>query len=614
MIGPKPIHTQINSASSGTAVSVNTPLRIQEGDFILLVMNVNDVPTITDNNGNYAFSSFTETNYSGFSGRVKIFYRFATASEPSNYNFTLSGSKRWAVICTAYRYVDEDNPFNVSPESLMNVGAGIGPKTLRMMVTKKNVLGITFAAIDTNINPFTTPADHEYTLIATLANQALSMSYRLISIDPPINFPSVNWVLSGSLSWATVQFALNPARTPLVQKHFIYRVFADGAYVATWTKEVLSEPRFKATINGGSGEMIIELGRRFDDFGEDVDVKLNNKVECWVVDKDTPNGSLLYCGYISGYKPSVQEAEEKVEITVLGYIAELQRTILRDASGNTSIAYNSYDPSHILKDVIDKYRALGGSINYSPNSIQNTNTTVSYTFNTNTIKECLDKIIELCPEGWYWRVDPDSTIYLQPKNIMADHEFTLGLDVENLETFRRVEDLTNRVLFIGAGNPALFRKYENTGSQDTYGLYEKKIVDQRVSTVATAQIMAEREINSKKDPEIRSRFTIIDNNGPKDNGYNIESIKPGQTLKVKNLKSAIRTITLWDVALWDVDVWDQTLETSAADVIQILSVDYTPDSIDIEASSRLPQIAKRIEDVQRNLEVTQVVNNPVAPT
>lgn len=401
-----------------------------------------------------------------------------------------------------------------------------------------------------------------------------------------------------------------------LQKTYYYKIYdaTTGTYVTSWTKEVLSEPSFRSIINGGPGALVVRLARAFDSFGEDSDVKLNNRVECYAVDNDTPLGTLIYSGYISGYKPIVKIDKEYVEVTVFGYMAELERMILTDGSGNTTIVYNSYDPSDILKDVIDKARVLGCHINYSATSIMRTNTTVSYTFNTNTIKECLDKIIELTPLGWYWRIDPTNTIYLANKNIYADHTFSLGLEVENLETYRRIEDLINRVLFVGGGAPPLYRIYENTSSQTAYGLYTKKIVDQRVTVVATAATIANRQIDAKKDPEIRSLFTIIDNSGPSDRGYDIETVRPGQTLKVKNLRSDVAAISLWDVAFWDTDVWDQTLATSAADVIQILSVAYTPDSINIEASSRLPEIAKRIEDVQRNLESSQTVDNPVAPS
>lgn len=410
-------------------------------------------------------------------------------------------------------------------------------------------------------------------------------------------------------------YTVSPQETKQqINKHFFYRVYDANQYVDTWTKEVTSEPSFRNTLNGGPGELIITLARSFDDFGEDVDVKLNNKVECYCVDKDSPNGQLIYSGYISGYRPRLNQASEYVEITVFGYVAELQRMILRDGSGNTTLTYNSYDPADIFKDVIDKYRSIGGSLNYSSTSINRTNTSVSYTFNTNTIKECLDKILELCPEGWYYRISPAGIVTLSYKNILADHGFTIGLDVMELDTFRRIEDVTNRVLFVGGGSPALFRKYENTGSQGTYGLYEKKIVDQRVTVAATAATIAQRELDARNAPEIRSTFKIADNNGPTSRGYDIESIMVGQTLKVNNLRAAVRTNTYWDVGYWDEDVWDQTLTASAADVIQILSTEYRVDHIIIEASSRLPQIAKRIEDIQRNLETTQMVNNPSAPS
>jgi len=428
---------------------------------------------------------------------------------------------------------------------------------------------------------------------------------------------SADWILTCYRNQLTPQsfYAVADQEIGLpVEKYFYYKIYDQNIYVTTWTDEVITEPSFRQTINGGVGELNITLVRPFDDFGEDVDVKLNNRVECYVVDKDEPSGLLLYSGYISGYKPVISKESERVEITVLSYVTELQRMILTDASGNTTLTYNSYDPSNILRDVIDKYRARGGSLSYTPTSIKNTNTLASYTFQANTVKECFDKIIELAPVGWFWRVDSDGKVYFSNKNLAADHAFTLGLDVENLETFRRVEDLVNRILFVGAGSPALFRKYENTGSQASYGLYEEKIVDQRVSVVASAALISNREIDTKKDPEIRSLFTIIDNNGPRNRGYDIESVKPGQTLKVNGLRASTRTVSLWDVAFWDTDVWDQTLTTSAADVIQIQSVDYTPDSINIQASSRLPQIAKRIEDVQRNLEVTQSTEVPTAPS
>lgn len=419
--------------------------------------------------------------------------------------------------------------------------------------------------------------------------------------------------------WGTsygAQLTLTTSALVNIHKHYFYKVFdaESNALVDIWSDDVISDPKYKSVLNGGSGELMIRLARAFDEFGEDVDVKLNNKVEMWCVDKDAPNGVRLFSGYISGYMPVVKSSTEYVEVTVFDYSAELERMILRDGDGNTTITYNSYDPSNILKDVIDKYRALGGNLGYSGSSIMDTGTTVSYTFNTNTVKECLDKIIELCPVGWYYRIDPDGYVYLASKSSTADHAFTIGLDIEELETFRRAEDIVNRVVFTGGGNPPLYIVEENTASQNSYGLYERKLVDERVTVTATARTIASRIVSQQKDPEIRSTFLIVDSQGVGARGYNIESIKPGQTLKVENLKTTTRTPSLWDVSQWDVEVWDQSISLSAADVIQILSTSYDPDSITIEASSRLPKVAKRIEDINRNLQNAQTVNNPSAPS
>jgi len=84
-------------------------------------------------------------------------------------------------------------------------------------------------------------------------------------------------------------------------------------------------------------------------------------------------------------------------------------------------------------------------------------------------------------------------------------------------------------------------------------------------------------------------------------------------MKIENIKGSTKTYSRWDQFTWDTDVWDATLTTSAADVIQILAFDYNPDAMRIEASSRLPEVAKRIEDIERNLVQNEVRDNPSSP-
>ena len=426
------------------------------------------------------------------------------------------------------------------------------------------------------------------------------------------NSPSTFYSISNEIAYGN-----------FTKKRFVYKVYDGATYKATWSDEVLNEPQFRNVINGGPGEIIIRLNRGFDSFGEDVDVKLNNRVELWISDRQYLNGHLLYKGFISGYRPVFQGNIEFVEITVLSYVFELGYYILRTGAGVTTIEYSNdtkvggWDPAEILRDVIDKYPAHVRTLNYSATSIQDTNTTVSYTFKANTVRECIDKIIELAPIGWYWRIDPDSLIYFEPYNATSDHSFTIGTHINQMETWRRIEDVVNQIYFTGNSTEAgtgLYRVYQNAGSISSYGRHAIHMVDGRVTLSTTADTMANRTINNKKDPEIRTRLTILDDNGDLENrGYDIESIKPGDTMKIRNIKGSVKTLSLWDQFVWDVDIWDQTLTTTAADVIQILQIEYHLDSLVLEASSRTPEIAKRIEDIQRNLVQNQTVNNPITP-
>jgi len=421
--------------------------------------------------------------------------------------------------------------------------------------------------------------------------------------------------------------SLSPSKSPSISpsispsfalKTFEYRIFDSNTYVTTWTDEVLSEPYFRMTINGGAGEMVVRLSRTFDNFGEDNDVKLSNKVEVWCFDCEAPNGTLLYCGYISGYRPVLDGASEYVEVTLLPYIAEMSELMLREPSGDTLISFSSVDPSSVFKQIIDYYREDGGTINYTASSIDDTNTTITYNFNCYTVKEALDKAIELTPENWYWFVDANNILYLKLSNMTtATHNFYIGKHLSYMETWRRAEDLINRVYFVGGdigGGELLYRMNDNDASIASYGIRAEKKVDQRVTSTTTADIMANRLINSRKDPEIRTTAIIVDNNGSNALlGYDIESIKPGDTMIIRNLQYGAKTITLWDIAQWDVDVWDQTLAYAAASIIQILTVEYSPNQVRIEASSRLPEIPKRMEDIYRNLEDTQVLNVGATP-
>src|SRR5258708_7296297 len=114
-----------------------------------------------------------------------------------------------------------------------------------------------------------------------------------------------------------------------LKKSYIYKVYsAAGVYIKTWAgSDVVSEPNYAQDLNSPGNEMAVILARPADSFGEGTDIDLRNKVQVYVVDNDLPNGQLIFQGFISNYQP-VYGANERIEITLLGYGAELDQFVI----------------------------------------------------------------------------------------------------------------------------------------------------------------------------------------------------------------------------------------------------------------------------------------------
>lgn len=398
------------------------------------------------------------------------------------------------------------------------------------------------------------------------------------------------------------------------EKAYLWKIYdSAGNFITTW-KDVISNPEFSWEINGGFSELVVDLARSVFSFGENSDVDYGNQLKLYVFDRDSgENGTLIYSGFISRYEPVMEGSKESVRITFLGYWSETNMYMLENGSGDTQLAYNSNGPEDILKAVLDIFVAAGGKVDYDGSSVDDPTTTVSYTFNTNTVQEALLKVLELSPDGWYFRIGADDILHYREKSATPDHTFHMGRSFINYRQEKRTENLVNKVYFSGGGSPKLYKVYEAASSISAYGLHIKKIVDERVSVEATADTIADRILTELSDPEIRITIDILDNNGEKtDRGYDIESIKPGDTCKI--LGATDKGYNLWDNIQWDVDAWDYDITNAAATTLQIMKITYYPNYARLEISNRQPDITKRIEDINRNLTNAQTADNPETPT
>lgn len=286
----------------------------------------------------------------------------------------------------------------------------------------------------------------------------------------------------------------------------------------------------------------------------------------------------------------------------------------------TFAEYLSLDPSDIIKLLLDKYKTAGGSVSYSNNSIDKTSTEVTYTFNVNTLLEGVAKCVELAPKDWYWYLDYGTNlVHFHKKHETPetpDHIFSLQKDIIDAKFEKRIEDIVNTVYFTGGdtgGGVNLFKKYTIAESVAKYGTKAMKYSDQRVTLTATADTIANSILETKSQPELRVTLEILDSNNEQGLGYDIESIKVGDSIAVRNITQQVGLST-WDYSRWDSSYWDYNIFTLSSLNMQVVKTTYKADTMVIEASTMAVDVNKRIEDINRNLEALQNANNPTNPT
>jgi hypothetical protein len=283
----------------------------------------------------------------------------------------------------------------------------------------------------------------------------------------------------------------------------------------------------------------------------------------------------------------------------------------------TKSVFNSYDPSQILKDCVTNYVQQNGSVNYSDTTIDMTGTEVSYTFNVNSTLEAINKCVELAPRDWYWYLDYGSNlINFHKKKQTPDHTFNLEKDIIDAKFEKRIESIVNTIYFTGGdtgGGENLFKKYTVSESINKYGIKAMKYSDQRVTNTTTADTIANSILEQKSFPELRVVLEILDSNNNQNMGYDIESIKVGDTVAVRNITQQVGLST-WDYARWDQSYWDYNIYNLSSLTMQVIKLTYKENSVVLEASTIPTDVNKRIEDINRNLEVLQTLNNPTIPT
>jgi len=374
----------------------------------------------------------------------------------------------------------------------------------------------------------------------------------------------------------------------IYEKNIHINVYSpQGEFLKAWKDATFVG--FTKEINGGLGECVIKLARKFDDYGEYFDVKLNNEVQIKITDKDTAETSekekLIYSGYISKYEPWVEGGKEGVTVTLLGYYTKFAQDIYKNGT-TTTITETAEDVGQMFRNLMDRYRAETSNpkLNYSNESIEETGTTATYTFEMMTYREAIDIIKSLAPANWWWYVDQENIVHFKPKPSSATHTFIFGRHFRSVRIEKGMEKIKNALLFwnskTGAGQ--VYRLYDDDGSISDYGRRVLKYIDPgRIGDTVDADKIAQGFISEHKDPDVKVVVEIMDNNYDPFRGYDIESIEPGHTCSFAGFSESL----------------SETFEEN----MLITKVEYYLDKVRLTIEPMKAGIVDRVEKIAREI-------------
>ncbi|WP_298585120.1 phage tail protein [uncultured Kocuria sp.] len=425
-------------------------------------------------------------------------------------------------------------------------------------------------------------------------------------------------------------------------KKYLYKVYKpNGEFVGTWT-DVKDDPQFTQRLNTPGTTMTVQLSRSpnttkekrdvmttqdsepitsedghnlmvsyqtNNSVGEGTDVDINYSVDVYVIygGFDTlvtqdgepittqdgeellvaygaPNGVRIFSGFILDYESKYGDATG-VTVTLASNGHKLSHELVR--SGETiRVTYSNQYVHDIARSVLD---TNPGPMTYSAASISSANTDqVTAKFVLNTKLEAIESLHSQTPPGWYWYGNvADNYVYLQPPATQPHHKFLKGHHIKSLELKRSIENLRNRVYFVGAevSGVNILKKYEDSASQASWGMGLHRITDRRFSLPDSMQRYANKEMSRYSQPIWTTTLTISSAK------YDLESIKLGQTVTFGNFGNFIDGL-----------------------LMQIVSLTYTPTSLTLELGELLPEQAEIVADIEESLQNDQYEKLPDQPS
>jgi len=273
------------------------------------------------------------------------------------------------------------------------------------------------------------------------------------------------------------------------------------------------------------------------------------------------------------------------------------------------------DPGQMLRDLIDEARENERfDIFYDDDSIKNTDYNMQYTFRDQQLRNCIDKVRELCPSNWHWFVDASGKMNFRGPQHTVTHILRIGREVLEYNNDKTVKNVKNIVVVKGrqdedrseADSEGSIRvEVRDEESIAEYGARYLFLRDSNIKDFASARVMAQGRLEENNKVEENGRVTVLDEKevlyvDSPIQGYNVEAFQPGDYVKILNAgidKAGARMY--WDRAVFNQSSWEAGSLDIQSIGVPIKRVSYKGSTVELELSERRPSATGDFEKLVR---------------
>ena len=396
------------------------------------------------------------------------------------------------------------------------------------------------------------------------------------------------------------------------QKRQIVQVFtSSGTFLDCWRDAPLLAG-FKEAVNSATTPLKVQLPRPWDNYdqpgvsGSRGTVLQGNVVKYYLFGDALPaTGLLRFQGFIDSIDPQISESgEESVTVTIVPFSSSLG-----DHGVATSVSFGIANNSATYIDPIimfnywfltaDVYATFASPLTLDPANPTSSGRLLQYTFQSQTLLSIFQTILLMLPANWFFRCNADNSVTLNVAAATAQHQFIVGQHVVNPQYSLDYQQLRNDIYVTGSTPATIYARA--TGSDlSTIGQRLYTNSDNRIADSNTCTVIAQGLLNLYDRPLVRTKFRVPDYRGGSfpTLGYDIETLKVGDTLQLIDPSSSAINTSLWDNAHWGSSYWGGSY--GALDTIaQIVSISYNWDYVDLEIGAIQPSQSAALLNLQR---------------